>query len=435
MLKKVAIITYYWPPSGGAGVQRWLKFTKYLPENGWQPIVFIPENANYPSIDDSLEKDIPKEAIIYKIPIWEPYDLYRKFLGLDKKKNINHTFNHENKKSKWKQKMSLWLKCNLFIPDPRIFWLFKGVKTIEQIMNDQKIEHLITTSPPNSVQLFGYFLKKRIPNLKWISDLRDPWTNIFFEKDLPYSFISKWINKQIERKTLSYANLLTTVSKKIAQDYQIKFPKLACKVITNGFDASDISENKTTLKNKETLTFSYTGTLFNLYNMPVFWNAISEILKDNPEYLSKIEIEIAGSISPEVLDSFKALDIQSVIKYHGYVNHDKLNEIANRTDVFLLTTPRVNNNGILTGKVFEYLAYLKPILCVTDPLNNLSELIQTTQSGIVIDFDDIIKMKNVLNQIIHDFENQNISKNDFNNISQYSRQNLTHQLSEYLNNI
>jgi glycosyltransferase involved in cell wall biosynthesis len=169
--------------------------------------------------------------------------------------------------------------------------------------------------------------------------------------------------------------------------------------------------------------------------MPVFWNAISEILKDNPEYLSKIEIEIAGSISPEVLDSFKALDIQSVIKYHGYVNHDKLNEIANRTDVFLLTTPRVNNNGILTGKVFEYLAYLKPILCVTDPLNNLSELIQTTQSGIVIDFDDIIKMKNVLNQIIQDFENQNISKNDFNNISQYSRQNLTHQLSEYLNNI
>jgi len=435
MLKKVAIITYYWPPSGGAGVQRWLKFTKYLPEYGWQPIVFIPENANYPSIDTSLEKDIPKEAIIYKIPIWEPYDLYRKFLGLDKKNNINHTFNHENKRSKWKQKLSLWLKCNLFIPDPRIFWLFKGVKAIEQIMNDQKIEHLITTSPPNSVQLFGYFLKKRIPSLKWISDLRDPWTNIFFEKDLPYSFISKWINKQIELKTLTKANLLTTVSKSIARSYQNRFPNLPCEVLTNGFDESDIIKVNHNIQRGKKITFSYTGTLFNLYNMPIFWKAISEIIEDFPEYQSKIQIEIAGSISSEIMNSFKELNIERIIKFHGYVEHEKLQEIAQRTDIFLLTTPRENHNGILTGKVFEYLAYLKPILCITSPNNNLADLIKTTKSGIVIDFDDINSLKNTIYDLVFKYENQNLILNDYKNVSIFSRQHLTLQLSEYLNNL
>ena len=159
MLKKVAIITYYWPPSGGAGVQRWLKFTKYLPENGWQPIVFIPENANYPSIDDSLEKDIPKEAIIYKIPIWEPYDLYRKFAGLPKNHKISHTFNDGKSVSSWKNKISLWLKSNLFIPDPRLFWFFSGRRRILEILKKHEIDIFITTSPPNSIQLFGLYFQ------------------------------------------------------------------------------------------------------------------------------------------------------------------------------------------------------------------------------------------------------------------------------------
>ena len=431
MKKKVLIITYYWPPSGGAGVQRWLKFTKYLCELGLEPHVVIPSNPNYPVIDTSFEKDIENLDIkIIKIPIWEPYNIYRKFMGFSEDYKINHTFSAGDKSNNWKSKLALWFKSNVFIPDPRIFWTLNTHNIIEKYIKEQQIDTIITTSPPHSVQLIGYKLKRKMNNLKWIADLRDPWTTIYFSNTLPQSFISKKINAWLEKKVLQKADHVITVSKALCEEFSlISNRKIHC--ITNGYDADDIQSN--TEFDYSSFSMSYIGTLFKAYNMPNFWEVISEICSENMQFKKDLKITIAGSVDFSIIEKFNELNISDNINYLGYLNHDKINEIIQETQILLLTTPENDNKGILTGKVFEYLATLKPILCITSKHNNLWNLIQETQSGFCVDFYSKDEIKRILLLLYNQYKNKDFIHNDIENIKKYNRKSLTEELIKIIN--
>ncbi|HKI88004.1 MAG TPA: hypothetical protein VKA38_03185, partial [Draconibacterium sp.] len=176
-MKRVLIITYYWPPSGGGGVQRWLKFVKYLPSNGWKPVVAVPENPEYPVIDLSLQEDVPKEAEIIKLPIWEPYGIFKKITGRKKEERVNTGLLFDEKKQTSIEKISLAIRGNFLIPDPRIFWVKPSIKRLKKLIPELNVEAIITTGPPHSVHLIGYRLNK-IFGIPWIADLRDPWSNL-----------------------------------------------------------------------------------------------------------------------------------------------------------------------------------------------------------------------------------------------------------------
>lgn len=431
MKKKILIIPYYWPPSGGAGVQRWLKFIKYLPDFDWEPIVVVPTNANYPSVDTSLENEIPAGIEIIRLKIWEPYDIYRKFLGLKGDVKISHTFSHGRSQSSWKSKLSLWLKCNFFIPDPRVFWIFNTVPILNQYIKKNSIKYIVTTSPPNSIHLIGLFLKKLNKEITWITDFRDPWTNIYFEKDLPYNLISRKINRFLETKVIKNTDLVITVSdalvSSLSENHKEK-NKFHC--VTNGYDHTDFQFNP--IFNYAKFTMGYVGTLYNLYNMPKLWEALSELILENLELRNHIEIHIAGTVSEDILKSFEVLGLIKYIKYYGYLNHNQIQEVYFKTNILLLTTPESNNQGILTGKVFEYLASLKPIICITSLNNNLWNLIQSTKSGSCIDFNDKKKMKDEILNLYGDFQLGKLRLNEKRYIEQYSRRALTEKLSNLI---
>lgn len=431
MKKKVLIITYYWPPSGGAGVQRWLKFTKYLCELGLEPHVVIPSNPNYPVIDTSFEKDIENLDIkIIKIPIWEPYNIYRKFMGFSEDYKINHTFSAGDKSNNWKSKLALWFKSNVFIPDPRIFWTLNTPSILSKYIIQQNIDTIITTSPPHSIQLIGYILKNKLKHIKWIADLRDPWTTIYFSNTLPQSLFSKKINAWLEKKVLQKADHVITVSKALCEEFSlISNRKIHC--ITNGYDADDIQSN--TEFDYSSFSMSYIGTLFKAYNMPNFWEVISEICSENMQFKKDLKITIAGSVDSNIIEKFNELNISDNINYLGYLNHDKINEIIQKTQILLLTTPEHNNKGILTGKVFEYMATLKPILCITSQYNNLWNLIQETKSGYCASFDNKEEIKNIVLSLYKNYTNQNFTHNAIENIKKYNRKSLTEELIKIIN--
>ena len=211
-MKRVLIITYYWPPSGGSGVQRWLKMSKYLPENGWQPVIYTPEEGEFPIIDTSLEKDVSPEAEVIRRPIVEPYTLYKRFLGVKETETVKAGFIKENgEKAGWKEKLSLWIRGNCFIPDARCWWVKPSVRYLKSYLKEHPVDAIISTGPPHSMHLIAMKLKEAL-GIPWIADFRDPWTEIDYYNDL---HLTRWADRKhhrLEREVLTKTDKVITVA-------------------------------------------------------------------------------------------------------------------------------------------------------------------------------------------------------------------------------
>ena len=299
-MKKVLIITYYWPPSGGAGVQRWLKFAKYLPQFGWQPVIYTPSNGEMPVVDDSLQKDIPKEAIIIKRPIWEPYSLYKRFIGQKKEEKINAGFLSESKKPSLFQNISVWIRGNFFIPDARRFWIKPSVSYLSAYLSENPVHAIVSTGPPHSMHLIAMALKKKFNDVPWIADFRDPWTQIDFYDQL---MLTRWADhkhhKQ-EMEVLKNADKIVAVSWHWAEDLG-KIANRKVEVITNGFDEEDFRTRKTEINKK--FSFCHIGAMNKDRNPKVFWIALKEVLKEDPTLSDPLEIKLIGKVNHAVFES------------------------------------------------------------------------------------------------------------------------------------
>ncbi len=430
-MKKVLIITYYWPPSGGAGVQRWVKFVKYLRKFDWEPFVYIPENPHYPSIDKSFEVDIPEGITIIKHPIWEPYSFYKKFMGMKKDEKVQHGFIQEKKQSSFKQNVSNWIRSNFFIPDARKFWIKPSIKYLTNyFMQHEKPDVIVSTGPPHSMHLIAMGLKKKL-DIPWVADFRDPWTGIDFYSQLK---LTKWANKKhhkLEKEVLQNADKVIAIGWHMAKELE-SLGANDVSVITNGYDKSDfISDHKSVTGKNNKFVLSHIGSLNKDRNPEVLWKAIAQLIKNIPVLKSKLEIKLVGKVDHFVIESLKKYNLYDLIVKIDYLPHDKLGDIFKSSDILLLLlndTPNIE--GIVTGKIFEYLAANIPILCIGSSTGDAAKIITETKTGIAVDFED---EERIIAFIKNRYNNNNNRDNTNNNIEKFSREKLSMALTEIFN--
>lgn len=427
--KKILIITYYWPPAGGPGVQRWLKFAKYLPEFGWKPVIYTPENPSYPLLDESLMKDVPKDLDIVKTKIWEPYQLAEKLNKSNKKFKAGQF--DVGKNQSWKSKLSIWVRGNFFIPDARVFWVKPSVKFLEQYLKENQIEVVVTSGPPHSLHLIGLNLKKKLPNLKWIADFRDPWTEISYYKHLKLTKSSDQKHRQLENEVFRNADITLATSYTDAENFRKNGANALC--ITNGFDESD--SNTQTLKSSNTqtkFTLSYIGVLEQLRNPENLWKALNDLVTENAEFAEKFTLKFAGRIDDKILNSIEHSNLKNHILNLGYLSHDKAIEEMQTSEILLITNfPNDSSKGIIPGKIFEYLATGKQIISFGPKDADVSKILNETQAGKHFSYDDSGKIKEFILEKFELWKDGNLSENT-KNIEQFSRKNLTKKLAEIL---
>ncbi|MBI4931775.1 MAG: glycosyltransferase family 4 protein [Bacteroidetes bacterium] len=430
-MKKVLIITYYWPPSGGAGVQRWLKFVKYLREFGWEPVVYTPENPEAPAIDNSLQKDIPKNLTVLKTKIWEPYNLYKGFIGQKKDEKINAGFLTEKKKPGLTEKISVWIRGNWFIPDARKFWINPSIDFLSEHLKKNPVDAMVSTGPPHSMHLIALGIKKKL-NIPWLADFRDPWTNIDFYDKLMLTKFSDAKHKKMELEVLKNADKVVSVSWSWAKDFQ-KIYSREVDVITNGFDEADFIYSETKLH--ENFSISHIGAMNKDRNPHQFWMALKELVNENKHLKNILKIRLIGKNDISVLESLEKNGLNQFTELISYLPHDEVMKQICSSQVLLLPlndTPNIM--GIIPGKIFEYLAAKRPIFAIGNPKGDSARIISETNAGIVCDFKDKEKMKEELLKMLEQFTNKSLSVSS-SDIATYSRKNKTAQMAALLDSI
>jgi glycosyltransferase involved in cell wall biosynthesis len=424
--KKVLIITYYWPPAGGAGVQRWLKFCKYLPQFGWQPVIYTPLNPEIPVEDNSLLHDIPPEAEIIKTPITEPYSLYKKFTGRSGEQ-INTGFLNEKGKTGIAEKIAVWLRGNLFIPDARRFWITPSVTYLKKYVEKNPVDVIISSGPPHSMHMIALGLKKKT-GIKWIADFRDPWTNIDYYHDLMLSSFADKKHHRLEKEVLQTADKVIAVGKTMAEEFQLAYGTPVT-IITNGFDSEDLATNE--LNPDLKFTIAHIGTMVKTRNPEMLWKALSELITDK-QFAADLLIRLTGKVDFTVRNLIDKYQLNNYVEIIEYLPHDKVIRVQQQSQLLLLVLNNTQNaKGILTGKLFEYIASGRPVLCIGVD-GDAAEIIRETNSGITCSYEDKDAIKNaILNYYILYKQGKLQSTSDRGN--KYSRKALTAELSRLLN--
>ena len=427
--KKILIITYYWPPAGGPGVQRWLKFAKYLPEFGWKPIIYTPENPSYPLLDESLMKDVPDDLEIVRTKIWEPYQLAEK-LNKSNKKFKAGQFDVGNNQS-WKSKLSIWVRGNFFIPDARVFWVNPSTKFLEQYLKINNIETIVTSGPPHSMHLIGLNLKRKFPNLKWIADFRDPWTEISYYKHLKLTNRSDKKHRQLESEVFKNADITLATSYTDAENFRKNGANAFC--ITNGFDETDSNPQTLQPSNSPTqFTLSYIGVLEQLRNPENLWKALDNLVKTNSDFAENFNLKFVGRIDDKILEVIEKSSLKDHIQNLGYVSHDKaVDEMAKSSLLLITNFPNDSSKGIIPGKIFEYLATGKQIISFGPNEADVAKILDETKAGKHFGYNDFKKIEDFILEKFELWKNGNLLENT-QNIEQFSRKNLTKQLVEFL---
>ena len=423
-MKKVLIITYYWPPAGGSGVQRWLKFSKYLPENGWKPYVFTPESPSFDLIDENLLSDIHPKSEIWKSPIWEPYSLKDKLFG--KSENSNAGIIQD--KSSVKNKIFNWIRGNIFIPDPKIFWVKPSIKLLSKKIKEEGITHIVSTGPPHSMHLIALGLKKKNPELKWVSDFRDPWSELDLLEDFNLSKKSRVKYRKLEEEVLTNSDLCLTVSETWVESFK-RLGSSNVKLITNGFDEDDF---KVLEKENDSFVIGHFGLLNHLRNPKIFWKVLHDLCDENPEFNEKLEIRLSGNIDTEVLQSItQHFHLKNKVKILGYLSHKEvLKEYNNSSILLLLLFNSESGKGNYPGKIFEYFAAKRPILAFGPKESDTKELINKTNSGKYYSY----QQENVKQDLLDLFYSK-VKFESSKEIMNFTRKKLTKKLSDLLDKL
>jgi len=382
-MRKVLIITYYWPPAGSSGVQRWLKFVKYLREFGWEPVVYTAENPEVASIDESLLKDVPSGVEIIRKHVPEPYKVYKLIAG-KKGQKIGVGFTSEgSKKNGIINKVAIWVRGNFFIPDARMFWIRPSVKFLTKYIKENPVDLIVSSGPPHSLHLIALGVKRKC-NVPWIADFRDPWTNIDFYKDLNPTWIADRIHKRLEKKVLQRSDLIVTISQSMAEEFRNKTSQRV-EVITNGYDHSDFKEE--TVVCDSDFSIVHIGSIPPSRNCVSLWRAISKLSNQDLEFKERLKLRFVGSVDYNLIESLKEANLYEQSTFDGTIPHGKAISIQRSAQVLLLlVNDSPNANGILTGKVFEYFAAKRPILALGPVGGELDDLLSKTKAGILLPF-------------------------------------------------
>lgn len=428
-MKRVLIFTYYFPPAGGVAVQRFLKFSKFLPEFGWEPIIVTVANGSYPYYDESLLKEISPSLKVYRTKTFEPFEFYNLLKGKKgKAMPVVSVGSYQNKS--FFQKISEYIRANFFVPDARVGWVKYAVQQAEEILKTEKIDAVITTGPPHSTHLIGLELKERF-GLKWIADFRDPWTGIFYNNILPRTESTKQKDKELETKVLQTADIVTVISPGMKQEFESRAKKI--EVVMNGFDEKDFQESEIGNQKSEVFTIRYVGNLMASQNVEVFWKAIRELLNAN----FQLRIEFVGRVDDVVKQSISENGLSDSVNYLDFTDHKNAIRLMQEADLLLFAIPDVKDNElILTGKLFEYLASKSEVISFGPVNGNAAEILKQTGRKPMINFADEAETKKQLQSDLDYFLQSKTSfKYSGNNEQVFSRKNQAGLLAKKLNSI
>lgn len=379
-MKRVLIITYYWPPNGGAGVYRWLKLSKLLPEHGWQPVIYTPENPEVVADDPGLLKDVRADIEVVKRPITEPFNLYKRFTGRSTKEKVQVGFLNEKKQGGWKEDLALWVRSNFFIPDARVWWVRPSVKFLKEYLREHPVDAIITTGPPHSMHLIGLELKRAL-GVKWIADFRDPWTDIDFYAQLKLTSWADAKHKRLEGEVLREADQVLTVSWHWADDLR-KLGAANVEVVTNGYDPDDLPSPPGPVD--EAFSLVHIGSLPPTRNAPELWAALKMICDEDPAFAAKFKLRFVGPVDHTIAESVEHAGLGAHLERTGRVTHEEAMRHMQRARVLLLLVNDTPNLlGILPGKLFEYISTGRPILGIGPTEGDVSRVLDKEPHAVI----------------------------------------------------
>jgi glycosyltransferase involved in cell wall biosynthesis len=389
-------------------------------------------NGDYPLLDPSLAKNLPEGIEVIRTPIWEPYDFYNTLTGKKKGEKIEANFLSQGKKLDWKKRLAVWIRGNFFIPDARCFWIGPSVKYLSKYLEDHKIDAIISTGPPHTCHRIAYGIRQKF-KLPWIVDYRDPWTQIDFYEELHLSTWADRRHKRMEQEVLDTCDIITPIGKTMKEDLQ-GLTSTRVEVVTNGYDEEDKKQQGAVVLD-EKFSIVYVGTMNNARDPKVMWNALAELQKEGHELCDKLEVRLVGGIEASVFESIRHAGLDRYITHIKYLPHDQVLQMQNKAQVLLLVINDTwNARSILTGKIFEYIASARPVLCIGPHDGDAAEIIDSSGAGVVIGYQEVAAMKNTLIRYYDQYQSGSLTV-QASGIEQYSRRALTERMAGLLNEI
>lgn len=435
-MKNLLVITYYFPPSGGPGVQRVLKHVKYLRQFGWNPIVFTVRDADYPAFDYSLMDEIPQDVKVIRSKIFEPYNFYRKLTGKKPGEPVDvNIIKKEGAKLTIKEHIIEFIRGTFFIPDARIGWYFTSKTELNQIIKENKIDAIYSSSPPYTCSIIAKYAAKKL-KVPWIAGFRDPWTD--FIQAPPRWFLPKMIDKKMEQQVFQTANFVEVAWLGIQKDALQKYPDLPSNKfihIPNGFDSEDYPKI-TQIENK-VFTLTYTGSMYGKRNPKALLEAIEILIKESKISQDDFELQFIGRFGEEVHQMMDHASFKKSIKKINYIPHNEsIKKLLESDALLLIVDESKESEEIVPGKVYEYLGTYKPLLVIAPEQGAVAELIRETGAGLVAHQSNLQKIADNFYQLFSLWKAKNKIKTlNTEAIKKYERKESARKLAELLNGI
>lgn len=427
-MKNILIISYYWPPYAGSGVQRWLKFSKYLPELGFRPHIYTPENPHFNVKDANLMKDIHPELVEVKRPIWEPYSIADFITG----KKSNNQGIVTDKKSGFKPKILNKIRANYFIPDPRKFWIKPSIAFLKKYVSEHNIEFVISTGPPHSMHLIAKGLKEIQPHIKWVADIRDPWSAFDFLKNFGASDRAIGKQENMEREVLESCDHVLATSHQM-KDLLIDFDHSKFSCITNGFDQEDFMRYEN-IETPQEMRLYHAGLLNKVRNPKNLWKALNTLCHQDDQINSMLKLHLVGVVDGDVVEEIKSYKhLKDKIIVEAYKSHEDVIVDYGKADMLLLLVNNTDNAAAnIPGKLFEYIATDKSILLMSDKDTDAARIVQEHKSALTCCYNEDIEVDK-LRTFLLNAENPPANPEEYK--SRFERRQLTKELVNLLNHI
>ena len=429
-MKRVLIITYHWPPSGGITVLRCLKIAKYLRDFGWEPIIFTAENAAYQYLDFSNEKDIPEGLEIHKVPITEPINAFKFFSGRKKNAPLQNITANSSRKKTIIDKLGMWVRGNFFIPDARFMWIKPSVSYLSDYLKNNPVDAIFTDGPPHTNTVIGMRLSQRF-GIPWLADFQDPWTQVDYYSEL---YIGKRADKKhnaLEQEVFNTAKKITIASPAWKTDLE-SIGARNVDVLYYGYDEADF-EGFQSIKN-DVFTIVHAGLLGSDRNPIGFFESLGKLIEQHPDLAANIQIQLAGEVDYSVQQTIEANGLAQVTKYFGMISRQEVLNLYAASSLLLLPVNKAANaKGRIPGKLFELLRTGKPMVVFGPDDGDVKHLVEEKRRGSSFEYMDITSIGMYLEKVLlkSEFENFDPSLS----VEEFSNRKLTEKVAHLLDEI